>query len=69
MKRKILLVLCYQRDGGNDRFVRYGEVMADVGEIKPPSPQEMQEMMYAAKARLARMRYKKATRKKQEVDR
>lgn len=69
MKRNILLVLCYQRDGGDDRFVRYGEVTADAGKIKPPTPNEMQKMMFAAKAKLARMRYEKATRKKRHTKR
>ena len=53
---RIMLHLCWTKDGGEDRFVRRGEVVADLGEWgKGPDERTMQEATYAAKMVLQKM--------------
>lgn len=47
---RILLHLCWTKDGSEDRFVRRGEVVADMGEWgKAPDGRVMQDATHAAK--------------------
>lgn len=54
---QMLLVVCWQKDGTPDRFIRYGETIMHVGElIEPPlTRREMQDIAYAAKMALGKI--------------